>query len=83
MAISYAKPYVAALGAGQGRQAHGGTGLAPWHHILCPEDFPGLINTSRTSLVQNNERYLAFSSAVSQAFLEVSDLRGQFLFEDL
>ena len=28
--------------------------------------------------MQNNERYLAFSPAVSQAFLEVSDLRGQF-----
>jgi hypothetical protein len=29
--------------------------------------------------VQNNERCLAFSPAVSQAFLEVSDLRTQFL----
>jgi hypothetical protein len=29
--------------------------------------------------VGNNERYLAFPPAVSQAFLEVSDLRGQFL----
>jgi hypothetical protein len=28
--------------------------------------------------VQKNERYLAFSLAVSQAFLEVSDLRSQF-----
>jgi hypothetical protein len=28
--------------------------------------------------VRNNERYLAFSPAVSQAFLEVSDLRSHF-----
>jgi hypothetical protein len=27
------------------------------------------------SLVQNNERYLAFYPAVTQAFLEISDLR--------
>ena len=32
-----------------------------------------MINTSRKSLVRNNERYLAFSLAVSQAFLEVSE----------
>ena len=29
--------------------------------------------------MRNNERYLAFSPAVTQAFLEVSDLRAQFL----
>ena len=29
--------------------------------------------------MRNNERYSAFSPAVSQAFLEVSDLRSQFL----
>ncbi len=51
-----------------GRQAHGGTGLAPRHHVRCPWDFLGLINTSRTSLVRNNERYSAFYPAVSQAF---------------
>jgi hypothetical protein len=28
--------------------------------------------------VRNDERYLAFSPAVSEAFLEVSDLRRQF-----
>jgi hypothetical protein len=61
-----------------GRQAHGGTALAPRHNARCPSDFLGLINTSRTSLVRNNERYLAFSPAVPQAFLEVSDLRGRF-----
>jgi hypothetical protein len=33
-------------------------------------NFLGLINTSRRSLVRNNERYLAFSPAVAQAFLE-------------
>jgi hypothetical protein len=61
-----------------GRQAHGGTALAPRHHVRCPWDFLGLINSSRTSLVRNNERYLAFSPAVSQAFLEVSDPLCQF-----
>jgi hypothetical protein len=35
-----------------GRQAHGGTALASRHHVRCPWDFLGLINTSRTSLVQ-------------------------------
>jgi len=29
--------------------------------------------------LRNNERCLAFYPAVSEAFLEVSDLRGQFL----
>jgi hypothetical protein len=62
-----------------GRQAHGGTGLAPRHHVRCPWDFLGLINTSRTNRVRNNERYLASSPAVSQAFLEGSDLRDQFI----
>jgi hypothetical protein len=33
--------------------------------------------------VRNNERYLAFYPAVSQAFLEVSDLRCQFFFPPL
>jgi hypothetical protein len=62
-----------------GRQAHGGTVLAPRHHVRCPWDFLGLVNTSRTSLVRSNERYLAFPPAVSQAFLEGSDLRSQFI----
>jgi hypothetical protein len=62
-----------------GRQAHGSTDLAPRHHVRCPWDFLGLVNTSRTSLVRNNERYLAFSLAVTEAFLEVSDLWGQFV----
>ena len=61
-----------------GRQVHGSTGLAPRHHVWCPYDFLGLVKTSRTSLVRNNERYLAFYSAVPQAFLEVSDLQPQF-----
>ena len=52
-----------------GRQAHGGTALAPRHHVRWPSDFLGLINTSRMSCVRDNERYLAFSPAVSQAFL--------------
>jgi hypothetical protein len=33
------------------------------------QDFLGLINTSRMSRVRDNERYLAFYPAVSQAFL--------------
>jgi len=60
-----------------GRQAHGGTALAPRHHVRCPWGFLGLVDTSRTSLVRNNERYLAFSLAISRAFLEMSDLRCQ------
>ena len=53
-----------------GRHAHGSTGLAPRHHVRCSWDLPRLINTSRRSLVRNNERYLTFSPAVTQAFLE-------------
>jgi hypothetical protein len=34
--------------------------------VRCPLNFLGLINTPRTSLVRNNERYLAFL----QPFLE-------------
>ena len=52
-----------------GRQAHGGTALAPRHHGRSVSDFLGLINTSRMSCVRDNERYLAFPPAVSQAFL--------------
>ena len=52
------------------RHAHGSTGLAPRHHVRCSWDLPGLFNTSRTSLVRNNERYLVFPPAVTQAFLE-------------
>ena len=59
------------------RQAHGSTGLAPRHHVRCPCDFLVLIKTSRTSRVRIDERYLAFSPAVPQAFLEVSDLWPQ------
>ena len=46
--------------------AHGADelGLCP-HGLACL----GLINTSRMSLVRNNERYLAFYPAVPQAFL--------------
>jgi hypothetical protein len=33
--------------------------------------------------VRNDERYLAFPPAVSQAFLEVFDLRPQFFFSPL
>jgi hypothetical protein len=61
-----------------GRQAHGGTALAPRYHVRCPWDFLGLINTSRTSLAKQRA-LLGISLAVSQAFLEVSDLRAQFL----
>jgi hypothetical protein len=41
-----------------GRQVHGGTGLAPRHHVRCPRYFllVGLINTSRTSLVCAKQR---------------------------
>jgi hypothetical protein len=59
------------------RQAHGSTSLSPRHHVWCPWDFLGLVNTSRTSLVRDNERYLAFRPAVPRAFLEISDLRTQ------
>jgi hypothetical protein len=62
-----------------GRQGHWSTGLAPRHNVRCPWDFLGLINTSRTSLVRNNERYLAFSPAVSEAFLEDTRSCTQFL----
>jgi hypothetical protein len=78
MAISEAKPYLASQGAGLADKPIWGTGLAPRHHVRCPLNFLGLDNTSRTSLVRNNERYLAFYPAVFQAFLEVSDLRTQF-----
>jgi hypothetical protein len=30
--------------------------------------------------VRNDERYLAFTAAVPQAFLEMPDLRGQLIF---
>ena len=50
-----------------GRQASGGTGLAPRQHVWGLRDFLGLINTSGTSLVRNNERYLAFYPAVTPA----------------
>jgi hypothetical protein len=63
-----------------GWQAQGGTALAPRHHVRCPWDFLGL---ERTSLVRNNERYLAFPLAVSRAFLEGSDLRCRFLVNHL
>jgi hypothetical protein len=62
-----------------GRQAHGSAALARRHHVRCPCDFLGLVNTSMTSLVRNDERHLVFSPAVPQAFLGVSDLRAQFL----
>ena len=51
-----------------GRQAHGSTGLAPSAPCAVP-----------IRLVQNNERYLAFSLAIPRAFLEASDLRAQIL----
>jgi hypothetical protein len=61
-----------------GRQAHGGTALAPRHHVWCPCDFLGLINTSRMSLVRNNERYLAFPPAVTPAVSRGIRSRAQF-----
>jgi hypothetical protein len=78
MAISQAKPYVAAPGSGHGRQAHGGTGLAPRHNVRCPWDFLGLINTSRMSLVRKNERHLAFSPADTPAVSRGIRSVGQF-----
>ena len=66
-----------------GWQAHGGTSVAPRHHARCQWDFLGLINTSIMSLVRKNERYLAFSPAVSAAFLDVSNLWCQFLSDHL
>ena len=62
-----------------GRQAHGSIALAPRHHVRCPEDFLGLVNISTTSLVQNNERYLVFFPAFSEAFLEDTRSCTQFL----
>jgi hypothetical protein len=72
-------PYCGGLRRRPGRQAHGSTGLAPRHHVRCPSNLPRLVNTSRKSLVRNNERYSAFSPAVSEAFLEASDPRTQIL----
>jgi hypothetical protein len=72
------KPLCSGPGRRHGRQAHGSTCLAPRHHVRCPWDFLGLVNISMTSLVRNNERCSAFSPAVPQAFLEVSDLWSQF-----
>jgi hypothetical protein len=68
--ISWGKTQCSGLRRQPGRQAHGGTALAPRHHVRCPWDFLRLINTSMASLVRNNERYLAFPPAVPQAFLE-------------
>jgi hypothetical protein len=56
-----------------GRHARGSTGLAPRHHVRCPWDLPRLDNTLTLSLARNDERYLAFSPAVTKVFLEVSD----------
>jgi hypothetical protein len=35
-----------------GRQAHGSTALALRHHVQCPPDFLGLVNTSRKTLCE-------------------------------
>ena len=51
-----------------GRQAHGSTGLAPQHHVRCPWGLTGLVKTSSTSLVRNNEGYLAFPPSVLKRF---------------
>jgi hypothetical protein len=47
--------------------------------VRCPWDFLGSINTSRTSLVRNDERYLAFTPAVTPAVSRGTDLRDHFL----
>ena len=60
---------VAALGAGPVSKPMGARTLPPQHHVWCSWDLPQSIKTSRTSLVRDNERYLAFSPAVPQAFL--------------
>jgi hypothetical protein len=69
MAISYAKPYVAAPGAGKDGQAHGGTGLAPRHNA-----YAVLMRLSRIGQHIKEE-----PCAKQRAFLEVSDLWGHFL----
>jgi hypothetical protein len=52
-----------------GRHARGNTGLALWHHV--------------SSLVRNNERFLALLPAVTGAFLEVPDPLTQKTHADL
>jgi hypothetical protein len=52
-----------------GRHAHVSKSLAPRHHVRCSWDLPRLINSSRRSFVRNNERYLAFSPAVTRAYI--------------
>ena len=60
---------VAASGFGLGAMPVGAQASSSSAPCAAPWDFLGLINTSRTRIVRNNERYLAFSPAVSQAFL--------------
>jgi hypothetical protein len=49
------------------RQAHGSTGLAPRHHVRCPWDCLGLINTSRTSLCATQQALLGVFSSRSSS----------------
>ena len=54
-------------------------------HHMCGAHvgLPGSVDTFKTSLVRNNDRYSAFPPNISPAFLEVSDLIGQILAKDL
>ena len=72
-----------AVGRWPGMHARGGTALAPRHHVRCPWDLAGLVNIPMTSLVRNDERYLAFSPAVTEAFLEDTRIAVQFLVDHL
>ena len=76
-------PMVVAPGASVASKPMGARTLPPQHHVWCSWDLPRLIKTSRTSLVRNNERYLAFSPAVSEAFLEETRIDVQFLVDHL
>jgi hypothetical protein len=65
------------------RHAHGSTGLAPRHHVQYQWGLPGLVHASRTSLVRNSERYLAFPPAVTEVCLEGGRSCSQFLVQNL
>lgn len=58
------------------RHAHESTCLAPWHHVQCPCNGHGTFHDWSThrgrALCEKNERYSAFSLAVTGAVLEVS-----------
>ena len=62
----------------------------PWEHRLSssapcavPWGFLGLVNTSRTRILRNNERYSAFHSAVLAAFLKGTISCSHFLIQYL